>query len=137
MSNMYSMDLRERIVGQIATGVSCRAAGRHFGVSASTAIRLGASWRDTGNIEPKVIGRPKGSGKLAPHLDFLLGLIEATRDITLEELARALFEEHGITVHQSTIWRAVQAAGLTYKKIRYGVRVWAHRCPQGAGRLER
>jgi len=132
MSRAYSQDLRERIVGHIIAGKSCRSAARYFGVSDSTAIRLGAAYRECGSVEPKVRGRPKGGGKLAPFVDFLVEMVEANKDITLHELASALLEEHGVSAHPSSIWRAIQAAGFTYKKIRYGVRVWTRGYPQGA-----
>lgn len=132
MSKAYSQDLRERIVGHIIAGGSCRSAARHFGVSDSTAIRLGAAYRERGNVEPQIRGRPKGRGKLAPFVDFLVGMVEANKDITLQELASALLEEHAVSAYTSSIWRAIQAAGFTYKKIRYGVRNWARRYPQGA-----
>jgi len=39
MSKSYSLDLRERVVGFIAGGLSCRAAARRFDIAPSTAIR--------------------------------------------------------------------------------------------------
>jgi transposase len=40
MGKSSSFDLRVRIVGEIESGHSCRAAARRFGVSAATAVRL-------------------------------------------------------------------------------------------------
>jgi transposase-like protein len=40
MGKSSSSDLRVRIVGEIESGHSCRAAARRFGVSAATAVRL-------------------------------------------------------------------------------------------------
>ena len=39
MSKARSVDLRERVVGAVTEGASCRAAAARFGVSASSAVR--------------------------------------------------------------------------------------------------
>jgi transposase len=118
MGRAYSLDLRERVWGFIAGGGSRQAAARHFGVSASTAIRIAAGQAARGTLAPRKQGRPPGKGKLAPYVDFLIEIVEAVPDITLEELARALAAEHGVTVHSSSISRVLTNAGMTYKKSR-------------------
>ena len=40
MGKPYSLDLRDRVIGYVMAGHSARSAGRVFGASASTAIRL-------------------------------------------------------------------------------------------------
>lgn len=93
MGKPYSLDLRERICAYVAAGNSARSAGRLFGVSAATAVRLAAEHREHGTTVPKPQGRPAGQfGKLAPHRDFLLEIVQAEPDITLKELAAALAE---------------------------------------------
>lgn len=117
MGRAYSQALRRRVFGYIASGHSCRAAGRVFGVSASTAIRLAAEHRETGSLSPRRQGRAPGTaGKLAPHAAFLAEIVAAEPDITLTELACALAETHGLTVQLSSIHRALVRAGLSYKK---------------------
>jgi transposase len=125
MGKAYSQDLRSRVHQHITEGHSRRDAGRRFGVSASTAIRLEVRYRKTGSLAPCKQGRPPGRGKLATYLGFLTEIVDSIPDITLRELAEALASEHGVTVHQSSISRVLQAAGYTYKKIADGVRVWA------------
>lgn len=99
MGRAYSQDLRRRVFDYVKAGHSCRAAGRLFGVSASTAIRLVASHRARGSLQPKLQGRvPETAGKLAPHSTFLVEIVTAEPDITLAELARALADTHGLTV---------------------------------------
>ena len=94
-----------------------RAAGRVFGVSAATAVRLAAEFRKRGEIAPKPQGRPSGRfGKLAPHTDFLLDIVRAEPDITLKELASALTETHSVQVQPSSLHRALERAGMSYKK---------------------
>lgn len=117
MGKPYSMDLRERIWRYIAAGHSRRAAACVFGVSASTAVRLAAAYRDRGVITPKRQGRAAGTaGKLAPHMAFLTEIVRAEPDITLKELAGALEETHGVSVQLSSIHRALIRAGFSYKK---------------------
>lgn len=117
MGKAYSQDLRRRVYDYVAAGHSCRAAGRVFGVSASTAIRLVAEQRRTGSLAPKRQGRAPGTvGKLAPHVGFLVEVVGAEPDITLAELAHALTGTHGLRVQLSSIHRALVRAGLTYKK---------------------
>ena len=113
MGKAYSRDLRSRVHQHVAEGYSRRGAGRRFGVSASTAIRLEARYRETGDLAPRKQGRPPGQGKLAPYLGFLTEIVDSVPDITLLELAEALASEHEVTVHQSSISRALQAAGYT------------------------
>jgi transposase len=117
MGKPYSQDLRNRIVDYIASGHSARAAGRVFGVSASTAVRLAASFRRGEDTRAKPQGRSPGTiGKLATHTGFLLEVVQSDPDITLAELAGALEEAEGVKVNVSSIHRALKRAGLSYKK---------------------
>jgi transposase len=120
MGKPYSLDLRQRICGYVAAGNSCRAAGRIFGVSAATAVRYAADQRNRGEVSLKPQGRPAGKfGKLAQHADFLTEIARAEPDITLQELAGALEATHGVSVQLSSIHRALQRAGFSYKKRTY------------------
>lgn len=117
MGKPYSLDLRERICAYVSQGHSARAAGRVFGVSAATAVRFAAEHRESGEVTPKPQGRPSGRfGKLAPHLDFLVDIVRAEPDITLKELAAALSETEGVQVQLSSLHRALERAGMSYKK---------------------
>ncbi len=117
MGKPYSLDLRERICGYVERGHSARSAGRVFGVSAATAVRFAAEHRARGTVVAKRQGGPPGRfGKLAPHLSFLLDIVRAEPDITLKELAAALSETEGARVQLSSLHRALDRAGLSYKK---------------------
>lgn len=112
MGTPYSWDLRERICAYVAKGNSARSAGRLFGVSAATAVRFAAEHRDHGAVVPKRQGRPAAQfGKLAPHRDFLLEIVQAEPHITLKELAAALSETFGVDVQLSSLPRASEGAG--------------------------
>ena len=118
MGKSYLIDLREWISSYIAADHSRRAAARVFGVSASTAARLAAQSRDRGAIAPRPQGRAPGTaGKLKPHIQFLVEIVRAEPDITLKELAGALEEAHGVSVHLSSVHRALVRAGFSYKKV--------------------
>lgn len=117
MGKPYSLDLRERIVAYVAAGHSARAAGRVFAVSASTAVRLLAAWRTRATLAARPQGRKAGTvGKLAAHRAFLVEVVTAEPDITLKELAGALFDAEGVRVNVSSLHRALKAAGYAYKK---------------------
>jgi transposase len=117
MGKPYSLDLRERIVAHVEAGHSARAAGRLFGVSASTAVRLMASWRAKGTVVPLPQGRVTGTaGKLAPHRAFLVEVVQSEPDITLRELAGALEDAEGVTANVSSLHRALKGLRLAYKK---------------------
>ena len=117
MGKPYSLDLRQLICAHVAHGHSARSAGRVFGVSAATAARFAAEHRMRSTVVAKPQGRLPGRfGKLAPHLSFLLDIVRAAPDITLKELAAALSETEGVRVQLSSLHRALDRAGLSYKK---------------------
>ena len=117
MGKPYSQDLRIRIAGYVEQGHSARAAGRLFGVSESTAIRIAAANRRSGDVRAKPQGRRPGTaGKLAPHTGFLLEVVQSDPDITLAERSGALEEAEGVRAHPSSIHRALVRAGYSYKK---------------------
>ena len=118
MGRALSLDLRERVWKFIEGGGSRRAAARHFRISVSSAVRIAASQAERGTLEPRKQGRPPGQGKLAAYVDFLVEIVEAVPDITLDELAAALESAHAVQAHPASISRVLTRAGLTYKKSR-------------------
>ena len=118
MSRPLSDDLRQRLVAAVDGGMSCRSAARRFGIAASTAIHWVSRWRRTGSVRPLPQGGDFRSHRIEAHAEEVLGLIEATPDITLAEIAAHLEERHGLRVAQSTVWRLLDRRGLTFKKNR-------------------
>ena len=116
MGKSYSIDLRERVVGFVASGRSRHQAAARFVVSVSFAVKLVARQQATGSVAPARQGRPPGGGKLAPHLEFLVAQVEKRCDITMPELSDILEAEHGVRAHPSSLSRVLCRAGLSYKK---------------------
>ena len=116
MGKSYSLDLRERIVAQVAAGGSRRGAARHFGVSDSCAVKLVARVERTGSAEPARQGRPPGGGKLSAHRVFLIEQVRAKPDITMPQLAARLRTERDVTASPASLSRVLCAAGFTYNK---------------------
>ncbi len=73
--------------------------------------------RETGERTARRQGQPKRS-KLDRHADFLLGLINATCDITLKEMLERLRKERGVSASIGTLWQFLNRRGLTFKKNR-------------------
>ena len=117
MARALSMDLRRRVVDAIEGGLSTREAARRFAIGIATAGAWHRLWRRTGDVRPGRQGQPKSS-KLDPHEEFILTLIEETKDIALAEIAERLADEHGVSACPASIWYFLDKRGLTYKKRR-------------------
>ena len=68
----------------MASGLSARSAARRLLISPASGVRLAAKITEGVSLEPEKCGRPGGSGKLGPHRDFLIELVEQDPDITLD-----------------------------------------------------
>ncbi len=115
MARAYSQDLRDRVIDAALAGLPARRAAVQFSVGIATAIGWGGRARQTGERAARRQGQPRRS-KLDPHRAFLLGLIEATPDITLVEMQERLEADRGITASVGTIWTFLDRCGLTFKK---------------------
>jgi transposase len=115
MSKALSVDLRDRVVAAIESGMSCRQAALRFGVSASSAIRWRQLARTQGDVRPGPLGGDRRSGRVESHAELILGLLDKQRDATLAEL-RAALAEHGVAVGSTTLWRFFERRKITLKK---------------------
>jgi transposase len=86
-------------------------------VSASSAIRWRARERKQGDARPKALGGDRRSGRMEAHAALIGSLVEATPDITLDEL-RAALSERGLSVGYGTLWRFFRRHKITRKKRR-------------------
>ena len=117
MSKALSVDLRERVVGSVSAGASCRGAATRFGVSASSAIRWCARLRATGSVAPGALGGDRRSGRIEAHAALIRQEVERMPDMTLGELKAALAAS-GVAAGIATLWRFLDRHGVTRKKRR-------------------
>ncbi len=116
MSSPLSPDLRRRFSELVASGSSARSAARRLLISPASGVRLAAKIREGASLEPEKCGRPAGVGKLSPHKDFLVELVQQDPDITLAELRGALIDAESVTVGIPAIFKMLKRLGFTYKK---------------------
>ena len=121
MSAPLPSALRARFLRYIEEGLSGRAAALRLKLSPATGARWARHIRETGRIAPAPQGRPKGSGKLAPHVPFFEELIGQDPDITLFELCDALADASGLRVQHSAIGHLLKRLGFTHKKSRWSL----------------
>ena len=114
MARPYSKDLRDRVVGSVAAGRSCRATAALFGVSVASVVKWSQRQRATGTAA----SRPMGGHRkrlLEPHRDLVLARLKATPDLTIKALVAELAEQ-GITASPVSVWRLVRSEGMRFKK---------------------
>jgi transposase len=107
--------LRERVAVAIEGGASTAEAAEQFAIGKATAGAWMRLKRATGSLAAPRQGKPKGS-VLDAHAGFILGLIEETPDITLEEIAGRLSEERSVKVVGTAVWKFLDRRGMTHKK---------------------
>lgn len=115
MAKPISMDLRNRALGAIRAGLSCRRAAAHFAVSASSAIRWHQLEREQGHAEPKPQGGDRRSERIEEHAATILELVKAMPDMTLAEI-RSILAELGVSFGITTLWRFFKRRRITLKK---------------------
>lgn len=114
MTRPYSLDLRERVVGAVAAGESCRSVARRFEVSVASVVKWSQRYRATGSAAAKQIGgyRPY---VLAGERDWLLARIAAAPDVTLRALLAEL-ADRGVKVSYFAVWHFFEREGISFKK---------------------
>ena len=117
MPRAYSGDMRQRVIAEVESGASRRAAEEEFEIRASTAIIWVKCFLETDRCAAK----PRG-GSISPlekHAEFLLGLIERQPDLTLDEVVLAMrkhkIPEMGIDKRPANV---VVRIGTGYRRIR-------------------
>jgi transposase len=114
MGRPYSLDLRERVVAAVASGMSRRAAAEHYQVSESTAIRWAERTERTGSP----VALPMGGKKpfaLADCGEWIHARLADKPDITGRELLAELHERN-VDVSYYGVWHFLDRAGLSFKK---------------------
>ena len=102
MTRPLSLDLRQRVVGAIDAGQSCRAAAARFGIAPSVAVKWHRRWRETGSVAPRAQGGDKRSSRIEALGPAIFAMVEAAVHITLAEIAERLEAEHGERFAPST-----------------------------------
>jgi transposase len=115
MAKGYSTDLRDRVVALVEAGESRREAARLLNLAASTTIRWIDRWETTGSVAAKP-GIGYCRSRLEQHRQWLLDLVAAEPDLTLEEIGRRLraVKKHKAAI--SSIWRFYERHDITFKK---------------------
>jgi transposase len=116
MPAAYSYDLRERVVDTVEAGASRRRAADLFRVSVSTAIRWSKRVAETGSCAARPSGGDHKSQAIEVHGAWLLTLVAARPDATLEEIRTALVDTHGLKKSISCLWRFFARHDVTFKK---------------------
>lgn len=115
MGQAASIDLRARVVAEVAAGASRRQAAARFQVSPSSAIRWVELEGETGRVDP----RPRGGrsrSPLEPHAAWLLALVEREADLTLAELERRIRDGVGVKTTEASIRRFFLRHRISFKK---------------------
>lgn len=115
----YSLDLRKRIVDAVERGLATkRDIARTFGVHETFVHKLLRQRRERGDLAPL----PHGGGAVAilnqGHLLILTELVADSPDATLAQLREQLRRKARVEASIPTIWRALEALGLSRKKSR-------------------
>jgi transposase len=131
MPKAYSVDLRARVIEDVQTGASRRAAADDYGISPSVVIIWVQRFEETGSVAPK----PSG-GSISPleaHAGFLLGLIRDKPDMTLEEIVSAMCKRR-IAGSRTAVWRFFARRNISFKKnsVRGGAEARRRRSRTGA-----
>jgi transposase len=115
MARPYSLDLRERVVAQVAGGMSCHEAAELNDIVPSTVVKWTQRLRATGSPAAKPMGG-KRPYLLEGERDWLLTRIREKPDLTLHAMLEELAAERSIVVSCDTLWRFLKRAGISFKK---------------------
>src|SRR4051794_41833450 len=109
MARPYSQDLRDRVVGSVAGGRTCRATAALFGVSVASVVKWSQRFRATGSAASYWMGghRPR---VLAGERDWLLARLAEKPDLTLRAVVAELVGR-GVPASYGGGWGGVEAGG--------------------------
>jgi transposase len=114
MAKPYSKDLRDRVVGSVQAGRSCRATAALFEVSVASVVKWSQRYRATGSAAAKPMGGHKPLSLLNER-EWLLARIAGKPDLTLRALVAEL-DERGTPASYGAVWRFFNHEGITFKK---------------------
>ena len=114
MARPYSQDPRDRVIGSVASGRTCRATAALFGVSVASVVKWSQRWRASGSAAAK----PMGGWKqllLTSEREWLLTRIAEKPDLTLRAVVAEL-AERGTPASYGAVWRFFKREGISFKK---------------------
>jgi transposase len=114
MGAPYSLDLRERVVGAVADGMSCAEAAEQYQVSHSSALRWTRRRAETGSPAALPMGGKKPFA-LADEEAWIRDRVAEKPDITGRELLAEL-QARGVDVSYYGVWHFLDHTGLSFKK---------------------
>ena len=115
----YSVDLRERVVGAVAGGMSLAVAARTFAVGRATVKRYVVQWERSGDLAPRPVPGPACRIGLA-EAPALREQVAAMPDASLAEHCDAWAAARGVRLSISAMHRTLGRLGITRKKKRSG-----------------
>jgi transposase len=119
----YSADLRQKIVAAYENGAGTPdEIADLFSIARRSVDSYLKLHRTGASLQPKPHGGGVAFSLTEKHLTVLQERIAEKNDLTLDELVAYLKGKENITVHRSTVCRALQRLGLPRKK-----RVWRRR----------
>src|SRR5450631_43879 len=116
MAKGYSKDLRARAIALVEDGESRREAARVLGLGASTVIRWIERWVTTGSVAA-LPGTGHSRSPLEAHRQWLLDLVAAEPDLTLEEIRSRLKSEKRMKTGTTSVWRFYERHDITKKTL--------------------
>src|ERR1700750_645391 len=117
MARPYSQDLRDRVIGSVASGRTCRATAALFGVSVASVVKWSQRWRASGSAAAKPMGGCKQL-LLKSEREWLLTRIAEKPDLTLRAVVAEL-AERGTPASYGAVWRFFKREGISLKKKAY------------------
>ncbi len=115
MTKPLSLGLRERVVAAVDDGMQRRQAAERFGVGIASAILWCQRARESGSPKAAPQGGDRRSRRIEAERDFILEIIEQSRDMTLIEL-QAQLAARGHSFPVASLWRFFDRHGITWKK---------------------
>ena len=113
----YSLDLRQRVVNAHEQGHdSIATIAARFSVSIGFVRKMLSLQRTTGDLAPRGHGGGRRASLTPKQRQPLGRKVRAQNDISLAELQTILEEQEGVSVHVSTICRALARLDLPHKK---------------------
>jgi len=114
MGAPYSLDLRERVVVAVGSGVSLEAAAERYQVSYSSVARWVRRAKTCGSPAALPMGGKKPF-TLAEEAEWIRSRLAERPDITGRELLAELHERK-VDVSYYGVWHFLDHAGLSFKK---------------------